>query len=101
VHKLLVLHYKPDDVEEARRYYRDVHIPLCAKMSGLVSFGYSFDLKSPMGGDTPFFCAYEAVFESEEAMGKVFQTDAAKRVVEDAANFATDGSIVIHYSLHE
>jgi len=100
MHKLVVLHYTPDNPEEARRYYRDVHIPIAAQTPNLRSCRFSLAPRA-MDGSEPFFCVYEATFDSREKMDEAFRTEIGQRVVADAANFASAGSVVIHYELEE
>lgn len=96
MHKLIVLHYITDDPQEARRYYRDIHMPIAARTPGLQSCRFSLAPVAP-DGSTPFFCVYEATFASGEAMAEAFKSDIAREVVADAANFSFAGSIVQHF----
>ena len=91
--KVLVLHPKPKDPDHFRRHYRDVHIPIAAKMPGMVSCHYSFDVR-PFGPAErqPVFCAFEIVFPDKQTMENAFRSEIGKQVLEDVPNFATGGT---------
>lgn len=88
--KVLVLHAKPKDPEHFKKHYRDVHMPICAKMPGMISCGYSLDVR-PFGAmkEQPVFCVFEIVFPDRETMDKAYQSDVGKQIMADVPNFAT------------
>ena len=45
MHKLLVLYNEPTDPTHFRKYYVETHLPLVAKMPGVKTMRYSFDVK--------------------------------------------------------
>jgi uncharacterized protein (TIGR02118 family) len=98
MHKLLVLYPHPQDEKKFRRYYETRHVPLTAKMSGLLASRYSVEIKSP-GRPAPYYCVFEAGFESEAAMGAAMQSAAGQAVVADGPNYATTPPIVLHYGV--
>jgi len=91
--KILVLHPEPKDPEHFKQHYRDVHMPIAAKMPGMLSCHYSFDV-GPFGmaQEQPVFCVFEIVFPDRETMEKAYQSDIGKKVMEDVPNFATGGT---------
>ena len=68
MHKLLVLYNEPKDPAHFRKHYLETHLPLASKLPGVKAAHYTFDVK-PLGpGKTPYFCIFEAEFESEAAL---------------------------------
>ena len=84
MHKLVVLYLEPTDPDHFRDYYVRTHLPLVARMPGLLAWRYSFDVAAAQG-QTPYFAVF-AVFEAEFA---------------DVANYATGGAVVIHYPMQD
>jgi uncharacterized protein (TIGR02118 family) len=95
MYKILVLYPKPDDPEHFRRYYRETHLPLASHLPGLKASRYSFDVQTVGGG--PYFCIWEGEFEDEAAAGAAMQSEAGQRVVEDVANYATGGHMLLQF----
>src|SRR5580700_10414675 len=80
MHKLLVLYNEPKDPAHFRKYYVETHLPLFGKLAGVKSSNYTFDVK-PMGpGEPPYFCIFEAVFESEAALMSVLTSKEGQAV---------------------
>ena len=101
--KLVVLHPRPKDPEHFRKHYEAVHVPIVAKMPGLVSSKHSFDVQAFWPGEEqPVFCVAEIVFPDKETMHKAYQSDVGKQVMADVPNFATGGRAqVLVYELSE
>ena len=59
MHKLLVLYPEPTDPDHFRDYYVSKHLPLVARMPGLLAFRYSFEVTATQG-QTPYFAVFEA-----------------------------------------
>jgi uncharacterized protein (TIGR02118 family) len=49
MHKLVVLYPKPADPDHFRDYYVNNHLPLVARMPGLLAWRYSFDVAATQG----------------------------------------------------
>jgi len=95
MHKLVVLYRRPPDPEHFRSYYESTHLPLVAKLSGIVSMRHSFDLQG-MGGEPPFFCIFECVFENADAMAAAMDSPAGRAVGADVPNYAHGGVEMFH-----
>ena len=67
MHKLLVLYPEPADRDHFRDYYVTNHLPLVARMPGLLAWRYSFDVATTPG-QTPYFAVFEADFADAAAM---------------------------------
>ena len=98
MHKLVVLYKTPKDPAHFKRYYETKHLPLARKMPNIKSDRYSFAIQG-MGGPAPYFCIYEADFDSEAAMGAAFASPEGKATVADVANYATGEVTIMHFEV--
>ena len=99
MHKMIVLYNEPKDHAHFRKHYVETHVPLCAKLPGVKSYGYSFDLK-PLGpGKAPYFCIFEAEFESEAAMMNALRSKEGQAVSADVPNYATGAVTMMHFAV--
>ncbi len=97
-HKLVVLYDVPTDPAHFRAYYESTHLPLAARLPGLRASRHSFDVKG-MGGPAPFFCVFEAEFDSEADMVAAFRSPEGRAVAADVPNYATGAVRMLHYPL--
>ena len=66
-----------------------------SKLPGLKASRYSFDLK-PLGpSKVPYFCIFEAEFESEAALMGALGSKEGQAVVGDVANSASGGAAIV------
>jgi uncharacterized protein (TIGR02118 family) len=100
MHKLVVLYSKPADPDHFRDYYVTNHLPLVARMPGLLAYRYSFDVAATQG-DAPYFAIFEADFADADAMLAARASPQGRRVAADVANYATGGAVVIHYPVQD
>jgi uncharacterized protein (TIGR02118 family) len=99
MHKLLVLYNEPKDPEHFRKYYVETHSPLVSKLLGLKASRYTFGLK-PLGpGKAPYFCIFEAEFESEAALMGAPASKEGQAVAGDVPNFASGGVTMVHFAV--
>lgn len=88
---LTVLYGHPEDPAEFERYYRDVHIPLARKMSGLAGWTIGKCGSTEVGSEPAFFLIVRLYAESANAMQSVLDSPEGKATVADVPNFATGG----------
>ena len=100
MHKLVVLYPKPADPDHFRDYYVTNHLPLVARMPGLLAWRYSFDVAATQG-QTPYFAIFEADFADAAAMTAARASPQGQQVSADVANYATGGVVVIHYPVQD
>ena len=93
MHKLLVLYPEPTDREAFERYYRDVHLPLCAKFPGVTDISFSLGID---GG--PYFAVFEATFPSALALEEALGSSEGQAVQGDVQNYATGGAVVVTFA---
>jgi uncharacterized protein (TIGR02118 family) len=98
VHRLTVLYPPPADPAHFRDHYVRVHLPLAAKLPGLVRMQHAFDVEG-LRGDSPYFAVFHGDFESAEAMVAALGSEEGKAVSADVANYATGGAQLVHYEL--
>ncbi|MQY20799.1 EthD family reductase [Nocardia macrotermitis] len=96
MHKLVVLYPEPADPDHFRDYYVNTHLPLVARMPGLLAYRYSFEVAATQG-QTPYFAVFEADFADVAAMTASRESPQGREVGADVANYATGGAVVIHY----
>jgi uncharacterized protein (TIGR02118 family) len=97
MHRLLVLYNEPKDPAHFRKHYVETHVPLASKMPGVKAASYSFDAK-PLGpGKTPYFCVFEADFESEAALMNALGSKEGQAVAGDVPNYASGGVTMVHF----
>jgi uncharacterized protein (TIGR02118 family) len=100
MHRLLVLYPAPADPDHFRSYYENTHLKLAAKIPGLRSYRYSFDVAAAQG-ESPYFCIFEADFDDAEAYAAGTASSEGQAARADVPNYATGGCIVLNYALRE
>ncbi|MFG1909475.1 EthD family reductase [Kribbella sp. NPDC048928] len=94
MHKLLVLYPEPVDPDHFREYYVSTHLPLVAKMPGLLAYRYSFEVTATQG-EPPYFAVFEAEFADAAALTASRASAHGQKVSADVANYATGGVVVM------
>jgi uncharacterized protein (TIGR02118 family) len=98
VHRLLVLYPPPLDPEHFRDYYVRNHLPLTAKLPGLLGYRYSFEVSSA-GGEAPYFAVFEADFPDQATMIAALGSEEGRAVMADVDKYATGGMLPLDYKL--
>lgn len=96
VHKLLVLYPEPTDPDHFRDYYVSTHLPLVARMPGLLAWRYSFEVTATRG-ESPYFAVFEAEFADAAALAASRASEHGQKVSADVANYATGGVVVMDF----
>lgn len=97
MHRLLVLYNEPKDPAHFKKYYVETHVPLVHKIPGIKNPRYGFDVKAMGPGEAPYFCVFEADFESEAAMTSGFGSKEGRAVAADVPNYASGGVTMMHF----
>ena len=85
---IFVVHKRPDmDRDEFRRYWRDVHGPLAAKIPGLRKYVQNHGLPDSASGALPCDGIAELWFDSPEAMKAAFASPEGIATTADIPNF--------------
>jgi len=96
LHKIVVLYPPQPDPEAFKAYYVATHIPLARKLPGLIALRYSFAVQG-VGGESPYFCVFEAEFADGAALGAAMGSPEGQAVAGDVPNFASVPPTLIHY----
>ena len=99
MHRLLVLYSEPKDPVHFKKYYVETHLPLASKIPGVKAASYSFDVKPLAPGKPPYFCVFEADFESEAALMSALGSKEGQAVAGDVPNYASGGVTMVHFSV--
>ena len=100
VHRLVVSYGQPEDPTAFDAHYRATHIPLTVQMPGLVRFTTGSPQALDSRQSAPYLVAH-LDFDSEQAMGAAFASDAGKASAADVPNFASGGTTMTHYEVNE
>ncbi|GAA1567849.1 EthD family reductase [Kribbella hippodromi] len=98
MHKLMVLYPAPTDPDHFRDYYVRKHLPLVARMPGLLEWRYSFEVTATQE-PSPYFAVFEAEFADAAALAAARESPAGRETAADVANYATGGVVVIDYPM--
>ncbi|MGH2859425.1 MAG: EthD family reductase [Solirubrobacteraceae bacterium] len=98
MHRLAVLYPPPPDPDAFRDYYLNTHLPLAAKLPGMRRYTYAFDIASP-AGESPYFCIFEADFDSAETMSAAMASPEGEATAADVPNYAPPGVVMISYDV--
>lgn len=83
--KMVFLVHKKADLnsDDFRRYWRETHGPIAAKIPGLKKYVQNHSVPGPDGADPPYDGFAEMWFESAESL----ETSQAQTAIADTANF--------------
>ena len=95
MYQVIALYGAPKDPEHFRSYYVNKHLPLAARLPGLKSSHYSFDIQ----GTAPYFCIWQGVFADAGAALAAMGSDIGAQVAADVSNYADGGFTLLHFAL--
>jgi uncharacterized protein (TIGR02118 family) len=91
---LTILYKNPSDPAKFDAHYFATHMPLAAKLPGLVRAG-SIKIGGGLdGSDAPYYAQTDLVFESREAMLATFGSPEGQALTADMANFENEGMVM-------
>lgn len=99
MHKLVVLYPEPNDPDAFIEYYTTTHLPLAAKLPGMVGWRYSIEVSDQPEAKAPYFAVFEAEFENTAAFTAAMSSPEGQAVTADVPNYATGGATVIDYTI--
>ncbi|MDQ0259590.1 EthD family reductase [Sinomonas atrocyanea] len=100
MHKLLVLYPEPADRQAFADYYESTHLPLIAKIPGILGYRYSLDV-SPGPDGAPYFAVFECDFANIDVFRQAMASPEGQAVGADVPNYATGGAVLLDYSVAE
>lgn len=89
--KVTLLYAHPADTEAFEKYYSETHLPMAAKMKGVLKLELSKFLPGPDGSKPPYYRMAELYFASPEEMQLTLTSPEGQATVADLSNFATGG----------
>lgn len=102
MHKLVVLYPHPTDPSAFVEYYESTHLPLAAKLPGLLAWRHSTDIApGPDGSPAEYFAVFEAEFTDAAAFRDAMASPEGRAVAADVPNYATGGAVVLDYAVTE
>ena len=69
------------------------------KIPGLKASRYAFDVKALGPGNAPYFCVFEAEFESEATLMSGMASKEGQAVAGDVPNYASGGVTMVHFTM--
>jgi uncharacterized protein (TIGR02118 family) len=99
MHKLVVLYPEPANRQAFIDYYQRTHLPLAAKLPGLVDWRYSVEVSDGPQGPAPYFAVFEAEFADTDTFRSAMASPEGKAVADDVPNYATGGAVVLDYAI--
>lgn len=94
MHTLTVLYGQPDDPAAFDAHYRDTHVPLVDKISGLNRWTYR-KLDSMDGSTPPYYLIAELDFDSLEQLQASMGSAEGQEAANDVPNFASGGATML------
>lgn len=87
-----MLYGHPRDKEAFDRHYREVHIPLAAKMQGITHWTITWFEEGPQGERPAYYLAAELYAASRADLLEAFGSPAGRAAAADVARFADGGA---------
>jgi len=95
--KLVVLYTHPDDPEAFDRHYLSTHMPMVAKMPGLLHA----ESGRFTGRDQPYYRSSGLVFADRDALNAAAGSPEGQAVSADYAQIAPEGSLILIQNLDD
>jgi uncharacterized protein (TIGR02118 family) len=93
MHKLIVMYPEPDDPQGFIEYYEAHHVPLAAKLPGLLS--QSYGRPNVLGGQKNFFLIWEGVFADRDSLFAALRSEVGAKVAADVPNYSPKGAAML------
>ena len=87
--KLIAMYKTPSDIEAFDKHYNEIHMPLVAKIPGLIKSEVS-KLKALPGTESNFYMMTEMYYENMDAFNAAMGSAEGKASARDLMNFAKD-----------
>ena len=86
-----LLYGHPADPEAFEKYYSETHLPIAAKMQGVVKLELTKFLSAPDGGKAAYYRMAELHFPGMAEMQQTMGSPEGQAASADLSNFATGG----------
>jgi uncharacterized protein (TIGR02118 family) len=94
--KLIVMYKKPADPAHFAQYFRDVHMPLVAKMPGLKSHSFG-PATAPDGTDGDYFWVFVGTFDTVAEIDGALRSPEGQAALDDIPNYSPDNAPTVLY----
>lgn len=99
--RLLVLYGQPKDPAAFDKYYREVHIPIARKMTGLKKWTIGRVTGTPDGQPSPYYFLADLYMASREDFEKLLASPEGQAAVADVPNYANGGVWFLYSEVEE
>ncbi len=93
--KLTVLFGPPTDAAAFEDYYANTHLPLVAKVPGILRHERTRVIATPDGSEPPYYRSWEGWYENPDQLQASFASPEGQAAAGDLQNFATGGVILL------
>jgi uncharacterized protein (TIGR02118 family) len=93
--KATVLYGHRIDADAFEKYYAETHLPIAAKMQGVIKMELTKFLPDPDGSQPPYYRMAELYFPGPAELQQTMGSPEGKAVTADLSNFATGGVTII------
>ena len=92
--KIVVLYKTPKDKAQFEKHYREVHVPLAAKLPGLKAHSFG-PAHAADGSDGEYFWFFSATFASQQAIGDAMGSKEGQALVADIPNYYHEQPLIM------
>ena len=93
--KTTVLYGQPESTGAFEKYYSDTHLPLAAKVGGIIKTEFTKFLPNPDGSAPAYYRMAELYFSGAAEMQQTFDSVEGKAMAADLSNFASGGVTIM------
>ena len=93
--KAAVLYVHPAEPESFEKYYHETHLPLVAKVPGIIKSEYTKFLPNADGSVSAYYRMAELYFNDAAQMQQTLASPEGQAMAADLSNFATGGVTIL------
>ena len=93
--KATVLYGHPTEPGAFEKYYAETHLPIAAKMQGVIKMELTKFLPGPDGAQPAYYRMAELYFSGPAEIQQTMSSPEGQAVTADLSNFATGGVTII------
>jgi uncharacterized protein (TIGR02118 family) len=98
--RLLVLWDTPEDPDRFERHYREIHVPLVKKLSGVRRYTFSRNTVI-VRGEAPWYRIAELDFDDVAALRQAFASPEGRAVASDTESLLSITGAAVHSMIYE
>ncbi|MEK7727511.1 MAG: EthD family reductase [candidate division KSB1 bacterium] len=93
--KAMVLYGHPTDPDAFEKYYAETHLPIAAKMQGVIKMELTKFVSGPDGAKPAYYRMAEFYFPGLAEIQQTMSSPEGKAATADLSNFASGGVTII------